>query len=43
MNTNLIRGSGTVMDGWPILVAFALYLVAFGVFAITMPSGNPVV
>jgi hypothetical protein len=27
MNTHLIRTHGTVMDGWPILVAFALYLV----------------
>ena len=26
MNTNLIRAHGTVMDGWPTLVAFALYL-----------------
>jgi hypothetical protein len=42
MNTNLIRAHGTVMDGWPILVAFALYLVAFGILAITTVSGTPV-
>jgi hypothetical protein len=42
MNTNPIRAHGTVMDGWPILVAFALYLIAFGVFAVTMVSGSPV-
>ena len=42
MNTNLIRAHGTVMDGWPILVAFALYLVAFGIFATIRVSGIPV-
>jgi hypothetical protein len=42
MNTNLIRAHGTVMDGWPMLVAFALYLVALGIFAMTMVSGNAV-
>jgi hypothetical protein len=42
MNTNPIRAHGTVMDGWPILVAFALYLVALGVFAVTMVSGSAV-
>ena len=35
MNTNLIRAHGTVMDGWPFLLAIALYLLAFGIFAAT--------
>jgi hypothetical protein len=35
MHTDPIRAHGTVMDGWPILVAFALYLVVFGVLAVT--------
>jgi hypothetical protein len=42
MNTNLIRTHGTVIDGWPILVAFALYLVAFGIVAMTMVPEIPV-
>jgi hypothetical protein len=42
MNTNLIRAHGAVMDGWPILVAFALYLVAFGIFAMTTVPKIPV-
>jgi hypothetical protein len=42
MNTNPIRAHGTVMDGWPILVAFALYLLAFGVLAVTVVSGSTV-
>jgi hypothetical protein len=42
MNTNLVRAHGTVLDGWPILMAFALYLVAFGVFYMTTVSGIPV-
>lgn len=43
MNTHLIRAHGTVIDGWPILLAFALYLVAFGIFAMTMVPKIPVV
>ena len=43
MNTHLIRTHGTVMDGWPIMIAFALYLVAFGIFAMTTVPGIPVV
>jgi hypothetical protein len=43
MNTNLIRAQRTVMDGWPILVAFALYVVAFGIFAMTTVPEIPVV
>jgi hypothetical protein len=39
MNTNLIRAHGTVMDGWPMLVALAFYLVAFGIFAMTRVPG----
>jgi hypothetical protein len=39
MNSNQIRTNRMVLDGWPILVAFALYLVAFGIFALTMVSG----
>jgi hypothetical protein len=35
MNIHLIRVNGTVMDGWPVLVAFALYIVAFGIVAMT--------
>ena len=42
MNTNLIRAQGTVMDGWPIWVAFALYLVAFGIFTMSMTPVMPV-
>jgi hypothetical protein len=42
MNTNLIRTHETVIDGWPIWVAFALYLAAFGIFAMTMVPGVPV-
>jgi hypothetical protein len=42
MNGNLIRAHGTVMDGWPILVAFALYLLAFGILAMTTVSGTAV-
>jgi hypothetical protein len=43
MNTKLIRAHGTVMDGWPVWIAFALYLVAFGIFALTVAPGMPVV
>jgi hypothetical protein len=42
MHTNQVRSNGMVLDGWPILIAFALYLVAFGVVAMTMASGVPV-
>jgi hypothetical protein len=42
MNINPIRAQGTVIDGWPIWVAFALYVVAFGIFAMTMAPGMPV-
>jgi hypothetical protein len=39
MNSNQVRSNDRVLDGWPILVAFALYLVAFGVVAMTMATG----
>jgi hypothetical protein len=42
MNSNQIRTNWRVLDGWPILVAFALYLLAFAIFAMTMVSGIPV-
>jgi hypothetical protein len=41
MNSNRVRTNRIVLDGWPILVAFAMYLLAFGVFAMTMVSGVP--
>jgi hypothetical protein len=43
MNTHRIRAEGTIIDGWPILVAVAAYLLAFGIFAMTMAPGMPVV
>ncbi len=33
MNTSLVRAGGKIIDGWPILLAFAMYLIAFGIFA----------
>jgi hypothetical protein len=39
MNSNQVRSNDMVLDGWPILVAFALYLVAFGIVAMTMAAG----
>ncbi len=39
MNINLTRAHGIVMDGWPILVAVAAYLLAFGIFAMTTGLG----
>ncbi|MGD0503268.1 MAG: hypothetical protein ABSD02_11035 [Steroidobacteraceae bacterium] len=39
MNGNLIRTKGTVVDGWPMLVAFALYWVALVVVALSLASG----
>jgi hypothetical protein len=35
MDTKVIRAHGTGMDGWPIWLAIALYLIAFGIFAMT--------
>ena len=32
MNSNQIRTNRMVVDWWPILVAFAMYLLAFGIF-----------
>jgi hypothetical protein len=40
MNSNHVRTNDMVLDGWPILIAFALYLVAFGVVAMTMAPGT---
>jgi len=42
MNSNQVPSNDMVLDGWPILIAFALYLVAFGIVAVTMASGMPV-
>jgi hypothetical protein len=38
MNTNLVRANGIVMDGWPVLIACAVYAMAFYIFAMTMTS-----
>jgi hypothetical protein len=38
MDIHLIRAERTVIDGWPLLVAVAAYLLAFGIFAMT-PGG----
>ncbi len=43
MNMHLIRANATVLDGWPVLVAFALYLIAFGIVALTTTFGLAVV
>jgi hypothetical protein len=42
MNTNHVRTNGIVIDGWPVLVAFAVYAIAFYIFAMTMSSVFPV-
>jgi hypothetical protein len=39
MNSDQVRSNDMVLDGWPILIAFALYLVAFGIVAMTMATG----
>jgi hypothetical protein len=39
MHINQAHSNDMVLDDWPILIAFALYLVAFGVVATTMASG----
>jgi hypothetical protein len=38
MNANYVRTNSTVLDGWPVLLAFSLYLMAFYIFAKTMNS-----
>jgi hypothetical protein len=38
MNTNPIRTNGVVMDGWPMLVAYAAYVILFCIFATTTTS-----
>jgi hypothetical protein len=38
MNTNHVRTTSAVLDGWPVLLAFSLYLMAFYIFAKTMNS-----
>jgi hypothetical protein len=38
MNINLVRANGIVMNGWPVLVAYAVYAMAFCIFVMTMPS-----
>jgi hypothetical protein len=42
MNTNLVRTNGIVIDGWPVLVACAVYAMAFYIFAMTITSVLPV-
>jgi hypothetical protein len=39
MNDNLMRARSKVIDGWPMLVAFALYWLALVIFAMTLASG----
>jgi hypothetical protein len=40
MNGNLIHSKRRVLiDGWPLLVGFALYWVALAYFALTLASG----
>jgi hypothetical protein len=39
MNSNQVRPNDMVLDGWPILIALGLYLLAFGAVAMTMASG----
>jgi len=38
MNTHFVRANSIVMDGWPVLVACAVYAMAFYIFAVTMSS-----
>ncbi len=40
MNSNQVGSHDMVLDGWPIFIAFALYLVAFGIVVMTMASGT---
>ena len=42
MNTNLVRTNGVVIDGWPILLAYTVYVISFCIFATTMTSVFPV-
>jgi hypothetical protein len=42
VNTNLVRTNGIVIDGWPVLLAYALYAIVFCIFAMTMTSTFPV-
>jgi hypothetical protein len=39
MNSNQVRSNEIVLDGWPLLIALALYLIAFGVATMTMAAG----
>jgi hypothetical protein len=39
MNGKLNHLNGMVVDGWPVLVAFAFSWLAFVVFALTLASG----
>jgi hypothetical protein len=38
MHTNLIRTNRAMMDGWPILVAYSVYVILFCIIATTMTS-----
>ncbi len=42
MYSNHARSNEMVLDGWPVLIAFASYLLAFGIVAMTMVSGMQV-
>jgi hypothetical protein len=42
MNRNHARSHEMILDGWPVLIAFVSYLVAFGIVAMTMVSGMQV-
>jgi hypothetical protein len=43
MNANLSNTKGRVVDGWRMLLAFALYWVALLLVALTLASGTLVV
>jgi hypothetical protein len=38
MTTNFDRTDGAVMDGWPVLVAVAAYVILFSIAAAMMTS-----
>jgi hypothetical protein len=38
MNTKFVRTGDVVLDGWPALLAFSIYVISFCIFAATMTS-----
>ena len=38
MSTHLVRTNNVVTDGWPVLVAYAVYVISFCIAAATMTS-----